>query len=169
MADALLAEATELELQYGEAVRSSDWTDRDTTGAVYQELTRATLRALRTHEAAWSSILVYATVKSATSRIARVEESTPEGETAEMDLPRSLLDYWSLGQGDGLWLFCQIRESSAFFEVLPTAQSQVDHLERQAFLRSLSPERTEREKQRLRRLASTEAVGRRAVRKPVQV
>src|SRR5206468_1167831 len=143
-ADALLTEAMELERHYGEALRASDLSDRDAMAALYRTLTEATLKALRTHEDAWTSILVYATVKSADSRFARLEESTPgRDDVEEMDLPRSLLDYWSLSQGDGLWLFCQIRGSSAFFEILPTAQSQVEHLERQAFLRSLSPERSE--------------------------
>jgi hypothetical protein len=167
LSEALLAEARSLEAMYGRAVRSTDVTTGESATELYRAMSAATLEALRRHEDGWSSILAYAVVKSADSRVARVEESWSEGDVAEMDLPRALLDYWSISRGDGLWLFCQIQGSTALFEVLPTAQSQADHRERQAFVRALRPDRDGAERERLRRLAESGAIGRRTARRRV--
>jgi len=162
LSDVLLGDARLLERRYAEAVR-----DQGRSAAeLYQEMSTATLDVLREHEDAWSSFLASATVESVGDRMARVEESVSEGDVAELDLPRALLDYWSISSGDRLWLFCEIRQASAFFEVLPTAQSQVGNIERQAFIRSLRPERDAAEKERLRQLAATGAMGQKTVRRP---
>lgn len=166
LAEALLREARTVEERYAEAVRALDDKDHQAEVALYQEMSDATLEALRAHEDGWSSFLAFATVKSADSRVARIEEVTAGGQLDELDLPRALLDYWSISDGDGLWLFCEIRESSAIFEVLPTARSQADRLERQAFLRSVRPDRDKAETERLRRLAGSGGMGRRTVRRP---
>jgi|GEM_PF-1653416 len=163
---ALLDEAKMLEDRYAQAVQFLGVGDDEAEANLYREMSAATLESLRAHESGWSSILAYAVVTSADSRSAHIEEVSTDGDVSQLDLPRALLDYWSISDGDGLWLFCEIRESSAIFEVLPTARSQVDRLERQAFLRSVRPVRDEGEKERVRRLADTGATGRRSVRRP---
>ncbi|MDN4598073.1 hypothetical protein [Leifsonia virtsii] len=166
LSEALLDEARILEERYAHAVGSLEEGDSQAEADLYREMSSATLEALRAHESGWSSILAYAVVTSADARSAHIEEVEAEGDLGGLDLPRALLDYWSISDGDGLWLFCEIRQSSAIFEVLPTARSQVERLERQAFLRSVRPERDEAERERVRRLAETGAVGRRSVRRP---
>jgi hypothetical protein len=127
-------------------------------------LSAATSQAL-SRISGWKDVVfAEAVIESMDARVAHLLGRTEAGEDAVVDVPRGLADHWKVSTGDAVYVLQRSLESSVVVTILPAAREGMPS-EREAFLRSIHPERSEAEIDRLRQLAASGAVGRRTVRR----
>ena len=151
-ADALLAEATQIEDRFAEpmkvflAYRSLDALHE---APFYESLMQETESSLARFER-WNDLpYAFGSVASLTNSTALLHAVNRQGEEVDVSLPRRLLDSWNLHRGDDLLVFQHLLGRSVLVEVLPVARASETSL-------SLAEEKAALARVRTRGLSATD-------------